>query len=177
MDWITIAKDVGVPALFAALIVIWGNRRLSMLTAELKRHEIRFSKLHERRAEVIDGLFKKLVDVRAGHDYLYEQLAKDPPKEGISNDLNKLAGLLDQFRIFFERNALYLDESFAVSVPNFAESVRVSIVALLGQLKGDGEEIDRIQVKKLRDEIERMEKQIATQMRRLLGVEEGENDG
>lgn len=89
---------------------------IERLRVDLRRnafeHETRFSKLHERRVQAIDGLYKRLVRTIAA---FYPLMTRGNGEE--SGEIKQKAGEAGQeFTTFFGENRLYLDAELAQDV-------------------------------------------------------------
>lgn len=96
------------------------KHELQLVTVE---HQIRFSKLHEKRAEVIANLYGLLVEAYwATRSFVATaELASEPPKrEKYGAALNKTA----EFYQFFDKNRIYLPEAVCGLLGEFVRNMR-----------------------------------------------------
>ena len=85
-------------------------------------HQIRFSKLHERRAEIIADLYSKAVELhRRASTFvrLYQSLDEDKNKEN-TKDLWKAA---DEFRNYFDKHRIYFNKDTCTTIDSFNEAL------------------------------------------------------
>jgi hypothetical protein len=90
-------------------------------------HQVRFSRLHEKRASVIAELYGYLVDALWDAETFLspiEWAGKDDKKEKYDQAANKL---LDLYR-YFERNRIYLPEAICASLENLIRNVRGQMI-------------------------------------------------
>ncbi len=79
------------------------------LNIEAVTHEIRFSKLHNRRAEIIDELFKKIVAFDASATVLMVEFDMDDPEE-LREKADKFIDIYYDFHQYAEQNEIYFSE-------------------------------------------------------------------
>lgn len=90
-------------------------------------HQVRFSKLHERRAEVIANLYALLVEAQwAGQSFVsIAEWAGEPPKhEKYSMAMNKFA----EFFREFDKNRIFLPESVCLQLDEFLQGMRKRVI-------------------------------------------------
>lgn len=106
------------------------ERLKTALQVNAAEHQIRFSKMHERQADVIAEVYKLLVQAqRDGLQYIY-QLGKVPPeKEGAEppaiQSLRTLDGYLDTHRIYLSEKTCNLLENISEKLRGPAVHARV----------------------------------------------------
>lgn len=102
-------KDIGA---FMANLQTESQREMAHLKSTLElaafEYQIRFSRLHEKRAEIIENLYGNVVDLhKAVSDFVRQFLgADDPTKE---KKLQLLWNTVDDFLEYFEKHAIYFD--------------------------------------------------------------------
>jgi hypothetical protein len=145
MDWSDIAKTVGTSGVIVAAITylaksLWGHwltsdlekhraslrleneTKIEQLKAELSRvaleHEVKFSRVHDRRAEVIADIYKRLYHVvrdfkslTAMMEFSGEPSKEEKRKTAIAS-YNNLAPFFCENRIYLEEEVCKLMESF-----------------------------------------------------------------
>ena len=90
-------------------------------------HQVRFSRLHERRAEVIAELYSLLVEAQlASHRFVSTgDYAGDPPKrEKYATAMNKAA----DFYRYFDKNRIYLPEKLCDKLETFNKNMRSRVM-------------------------------------------------
>lgn len=90
-------------------------------------HQVRFSKLHERRAEVITSLYGLLVEAQwAGQSFVsVVEWVGEPPKE------QKYAAAMNKFAEFFrefDKNRIFLPESVCRQLDDFLHNMRKRVI-------------------------------------------------
>ena len=91
-------------------------------------HQVRFSKLHERRAEVIAELYGLLVEAKwAAQSFVsVAEWQGEPPKaEKYVTAMNKAA---DFFR-YFDKNRIYLPEELCAQLEKFNADMRTRVIS------------------------------------------------
>jgi len=91
-------------------------------------HQVRFSKLHERRAEVIASLYGLLVEVQwAGQSLVaMAEFGGEPPKaEKYVTAMNKSA----EFFREFDKNRIFLPESVCQQIEEFVRGMRTRVIS------------------------------------------------
>jgi DNA primase large subunit len=97
---------------------------LQMATLE---HQVRFSKLHEKRAEVIAEVYGLLVELhRLGEWFALNDAFSDAPRHSESFENVSAAGR--KLFLFVQMNRLYLPESVCTSVETFAQAVTKEVL-------------------------------------------------
>jgi len=90
-------------------------------------HQVRFSKLHERRAEVIASLYALLVEAQwAGQSFVsVAEWAGEPPKqEKYTTAMNKFA----EFFRAFDKNRIFLPEAVCQQLDEFLQGMRGRVI-------------------------------------------------
>jgi hypothetical protein len=96
---------------------------LQMATLE---HQVRFSKLHEKRAEVIAKVYMRLVELQSvAHRFAVNDAFTDSSRSREAFDKVTKAGHI-LFR-FVQMNRLYLPESICSSVERFAHEIKKEV--------------------------------------------------
>ena len=90
-------------------------------------HQVRFSKLHEKRGEVIAELYKRLVEAFWASQRFASPMewAGEPTK---AENYVEAAESLRQFFIYFEVNRVYLPESICTQLDRFIADVRSPVI-------------------------------------------------
>ncbi len=111
-----------------------GEVELEKLRAALKieavTHEITFSKLHNRRAEIIEELFKKLVAFDDSASSLMVEFDMDDSEE-LREKADKFIDIYHDFQKYAEQNQIYFSEELckliaALHSEVFDQSIRVT---------------------------------------------------
>lgn len=100
------------------------KHQLQMVAHE---HQVRFTKLHERRADVIANLYALLAEAQwAGHSFVaLMQWAGEPPlNEKYSIAMNKFA----EFYREFDRNRIFLPENICQQLDAFLQGMRKRVI-------------------------------------------------
>jgi len=90
-------------------------------------HQVRFSKLHERRAEVVAEVYALLVEAQwASQSFVsIVEWAGEPPKhEKYVTAMNKAA----EFYRFFDKNRIYLPQSLCDLLEQFINKIRSEVI-------------------------------------------------
>ena len=100
------------------------KHQLQMVAHE---HQVRFSKLHERRAEVITNLYALLVEAQwAGQSFVsVVEWGGEPPKEEkYTTAMNKFA----EFFREFDKNRIFLPEAVCQQLDDFLQGMRKRVI-------------------------------------------------
>jgi hypothetical protein len=115
------------------------TRDIEAFKAELQKiaveHQVRFSKLHAERAEVIAKLYESLVTVFSeGHIFV---LTGGYPGQGQLGRYNEMAHKIQDFCSYADTHRIYLPESLCKLVDEFVEVLRRAIipVGVYGQIE------------------------------------------
>jgi hypothetical protein len=121
IDWTQVLTNVGVSTaaiaavawLLKAIVTQQLAKDIEHVKHELKIEEqiasIRFSKLHERRAEVIHEIYKRVIRIRSACAHVIDRENTDAKED----EFNVVAGIFEEVvktHIYFGENALYLPE-------------------------------------------------------------------
>lgn len=107
------------------------RKAIESLRSELRRtaveHEVRFSRLHQRRAEVIERLYKLLVVA------LWDTETAASPLEWVDNPGKRQQGIdaqnsIARFFRFFDKNRLFLPESLCQVIEAFTSELRKPLI-------------------------------------------------
>jgi hypothetical protein len=124
-----LARDV---EKFKALLQANADMEIEKLKNSLQmvahEHQVRFSKLHEKRAEVIADLHARLVDAeRDGSRFItVEAWDDDTRREAYNATHKKIVGLY----YFVEKNRIYLPEPVCELLASFVEEVRKGMIGM-----------------------------------------------
>lgn len=178
-DWLPLI-GIGVSGtvtLIVAALNIWLFKRQERLKREMDKtayeYQVRFSKLHEKRAEVIEHLWRQLSEV----DTLIGLLVSVSQLEGRLTEGDVMARLAEQYSELVEylrANGIYLNERLYAEIDSFCADVFKE----LGQFRGM---LDKEMLKQMHDQIprptpearqriKRMVDELTSQFRALLGV-------
>jgi hypothetical protein len=92
-------------------------------------HQVRFSNLHAKRAEVIAEIYTQMVDAEQyGQRFVYvEGYAGDSKRQEAYFETHKK---LVEFYFFVEKRRIYLPEQICARLKTFADTVRKSVIAI-----------------------------------------------
>jgi len=154
------------------------TQELERLRSDLRKvafeSEVRFSKLHEKRAEIIAELYSKLVVyVRSGENYLY----------GGHHD-KKYEAYIESFKdltVFLERSEIYFSDSLCKGLSDFVFKVKQHtdekfvMQGYTPQTPAEIEESKKMlksRWKAITEELPLLKKQLTDEFRSLLGVQQ-----
>jgi hypothetical protein len=150
---------------------------LQMVAVE---HQVRFSKLHEKHAEVIAELYKRLVDVYwRGRTLIINSESNGTP--GQREEFTNLQKEMGELFMFIERHRIYLPDSICTMLDNFAGYVRgnVRAVGIFGHFEHPSEEILQLRhdaflqaYDEFESDIPAARRALEIEFRKMLGVEE-----
>jgi hypothetical protein len=177
----------------AALLLVLGVLGRSLLNSALNKdlekfkgqlqlaaieHEIRFSKLHEKRARVIAQLYKLLVKATWEAESFttpMEWAGEPDKKEKYVTAQNAIAAY---FR-FFDQHRVFLSPSLCTQLENFAKEVRGPVISfgvwvrhdhLSGKPAEDKNNAWDAAWKKVKDDVPKLRASIEAEFRSLLGA-------
>jgi hypothetical protein len=103
-------------------------------------HQIRFSKLHEKRAEVIAELYKRLVDVYL-HGRQFVLTSENNPTPQQQAEFDKTGREVFDLSIFIEKHRIYLSDSVCALLDKFVSDAGKSVNAagIFGRFKNPTE--------------------------------------
>ena len=126
--WQALLVAFGGNAALLLVIAFLGRSLVSnFLSKDLERFKIRFSKLHEKRAEVLAELYKLLVAAVWATDSFATplELAGEPDKKVKFQEAMK--AITEYFR-FFDQHRIYLPAALCASLEDFAKKLRVPTI-------------------------------------------------
>jgi len=91
-------------------------------------HEVRFSKMHEKRGEVIEALYKKLTHV-FWHGQRFVLTSENNPSDYQKEEFAKMRNELTETFTFIEEHRIYLPESVCALVDKHLGQVRRTVFA------------------------------------------------
>jgi len=104
-----------------------GDASIEQLKSRLQQaaleHQVRFSKLHEKRAQVIDDVYQLLVDLQTGYAQflLVDRYEHDPEK--LLEGRNKINKSMVDAAIVIEKHRIYLPKDVCASLKAFVENM------------------------------------------------------
>lgn len=153
---------------------------LTKFKSELERsafeHQVRFSQLHEKRADIIADLFGVIVDLHSSVDnfilFLPAATADDSDK-----NLKSLHNAVDKFKLTFEKNRIYFNKETCELIDSFNESMSKPVSELVMHIDISGYQnwdvLGKVWMaaqEKLYAEIEDIKEELEMEFRQLLGV-------
>ncbi len=162
------------------------DQQLELLRKQLEQtaleHQVRFTKLHEKRAEVIAELYKRLVQAERSINSLIDNLSlikdlQSGQKELILEEDEKTARESgQQFSDYFDENQVYLDERLCIQIEKFNFGLKKIYISFLRDKirgrEGDQGETQEPEVDwgALKKNIPPIRTEIEQQFRKMLGV-------
>ena len=143
-------------------------------------HQVTFSKLHERRAEVVAEAYALLVEAHwASQSFVSEvEWAGEPPKqEKYFTAMNKAA----EFYRYFDKNRIYLPQSLCEQLETFIRSMRREVIGFgVYTSKEDSHLLDHVLEKKYAawtkaaayfdDEVPKAKASLEAELRKIIGA-------
>ncbi len=147
------------------------SKDIENFKTSLREHEIRFSSLHEKRAEVIAELYSHMIDCIESIDLLYPSWA---PIRFLQDQKEILKIAYDSSRkliLYFDKNRIYFGEEIVAIIENFAKELRehVFIYELYNIDEESKAKLDDA-MKKVKEQIPQAMKVIEAEFRVILGV-------
>jgi hypothetical protein len=179
-----------------SIIERWLVRSLEKYKAELQlaafEHQTRFTKLHEKRAEVIAELYKRLVQIQYSLRRLahFIRSATSNQSQYAEKETTITQSSLNEFKIYFEGHRLYFTEGLCGTVEKFHAESLVTLIELLSaetskmllsQSPSESPSESRFQeqytetIRKALDRVEQqvpsLKREIEKEFRKMLGVD------
>ena len=105
------------------------ERLKSSLQMTAVEHQVRFSRLHGRRAEVIAELYKCLVDVFwAGQQFVLT--GASPAEQGQREEYNKTIEIIRAFALFVDAHRIYLPEQICALLEEFLDEMKRAVIPI-----------------------------------------------
>jgi len=148
IDWTALLTSLGISGIFLStlawllktIITHQLAKDVEKFKRELQFEQIRFSRLHERRAEVIHELYKKIIHLRRLF-HLLKTENQDLKDIEDSRAANEIFEALIQMNFYFGENALYFPQAIRDKYSEvFTKGIQKPIVAI-----GMMDEIDTFQ--------------------------------
>lgn len=185
MDIQRLAETLGIGAFVIAALTyllrsIWGqmlSRDLEKFKTALRtaafEQETRFARLHERRAEVIAELYKRLV---WAHSSLGEMVSilQSGGEEERKKGVEKAGEHTSYFLVYFHENDIYFDQSLCTAIENLEGKFRSTwfdFTVFPDRKPASGKEWHAIW-KNFTQEVPPLKREIQKRFRKLLGVED-----
>ena len=156
IDWTALLTSLGISGIFLSTLA-WLLKTIithqlandvEKFKRELQFEQIRFSRLHERRAEVIHELYKKIIHLRRLF-HLLKTENQDLKDIEDSRAANEIFEALIQMNFYFGENALYFPQAIRDKYSEvFTKGIQKPIVAI-----GMMDEIDTFQKLKPEDRV------------------------
>lgn len=123
------------------------SHQLGLLAEQVKNslrmvaleHEVRFSKLHEKRAEVIDELWQRLVAAQRESERFVSVEGYDTDNATREEAWRSTEQTFREVYLFIEKRRIYLSEPVCASLGTFLDNMRRHVirVSVYGSLQGD----------------------------------------
>jgi hypothetical protein len=155
------------------------ERLKSSLQMVATEHQVKFSKLHETRAEVIRDLYSKITDVNLQGE-LFVITAENNPTPYKEREFTELREKLKDVYVFTERHSIYLPESVCVLLDKHLGQLRSNVYSagIFGRIANPNEHTSEQSYKAFTKAYEDFETGIPTmrkllvkEFRKMLGVE------
>jgi hypothetical protein len=147
------------------------SKDVETFKSSLREHEIRFSRLHEKRAEVIAELYSHLTDSVESIDLLYPSWAPI----NLLHDEKKLIQMAHDksYKLisYFDKNRIYFSEELVALIDIFAKDLREHVFRFELFKLDEKEKVNFDQaMKNVKEQIPQAMKVIEAEFRILLGV-------
>jgi hypothetical protein len=159
------------------------ERSLEELKTSLKiiafEHEIRFSRLHDKRAKIIAELYTRLVGlVHAAEQFV--SLFQNPQGPNKLDLFKIVMDEMEKFMPYFEKNRIFLDDSLCGKVDKFLDVLTKPVYQFLGAIAPEEESnVDNTREKlglwfaawnSVKDDVAMARKELECEFRNILGV-------
>ncbi|WP_204150424.1 hypothetical protein [Leptolyngbya sp. CCY15150] len=143
------------------------------LNIEALKHQIRFSKLQERRVSVIEETYKRIVSLEKSSAYLTTE-ARTEDYVYLKDKADKFIDEFFEFNSFFESHAIYFPENIANKIKDFNDLIfNLSINIVYHSSPKSIEnfiEAFRKEEKSFKSRNQEIRRYIESEFRKLLGV-------
>jgi len=103
---------------------LWSQRLLedhrAILEQSINEHQIKFSRVFERQAEIISELYTQLQDLNERIDHLHAYTQIDYKKQG-SVKCTEFYAAVSKTEAFFRRSRIYFSKNLAGEIENFLD--------------------------------------------------------
>jgi hypothetical protein len=117
------------------------ERLKSSLQIVAMEHQVRFTKLHEKRAEIIADLYKKLIDLHRHAEYfvMTRENNSDPAKD---KEFREIQQEMADFQKFYQEHQIYLPLDVCTSLENLLSEITGNVWAagIFGRIEHPGEQ-------------------------------------
>lgn len=155
------------------------ERLRSSLQIVAIEHQVRFTKLHEKRAEIIAELYEKLVDLHR-HGEFFVVTRENNPDPAKEEEFRKMQKELAEFWRFYERHQIYLPSEICAALEELQHEIRGNVWAagIFGRIHNPNEHV--LQQSQdaftkgyaaFEEKIPAARKALENEFRRMLGVE------
>lgn len=174
-----LSKDV---EKFKSSLQIESQLELANLKASLEskafEHQVRFSRLHERRAEIVGQLFAKIVALnKASSDFVrwFQNAGEIEKKDRLKN----LWKTVDDFSVYFEKHSIYFEREVCEIILSFKDKLSIActmLVSFVQEREAVELNYDQIYIewdkamKMMEQEVPVIKDALADSFRELLGV-------
>lgn len=101
------------------------ERLKSSLQMVAYEHQVRFSNLHAKRAEVIAEIYAQMVEVEQhGKRFVYVNVFDETRQQAYSETMGRLV----EFFFFLEKRRIYLPENICTLMQKFVDSIRKHVI-------------------------------------------------
>lgn len=164
----------GLAAIYTAVRFRSIEQYRARLRAEGYEHEVRFARLHERRLEKIDDLYRKLVDAERAFGFWRHplQLAGEPTMD----EKGAAAAAANAFRQTFVYSRIWLDEDLVQRIGELDRELFVQFINLTTYRQDDPRtQAEHMKLwqpawKKMESEVPKLREAIEHRFREMLGV-------
>ena len=144
-------------------------------------HQVRFTKLHEKRAEIIADLYKRLIDLHR-HAEFFVVTRENNPDPAKDEEFRKLQQEMADFRKFYEQHQIYLPLGLCTALEGLVGQITGNVWAagIFGRIQYPNERV--LQQSEdaftkgyaaFEEKIPAARKALESEFRKILGVENG----
>jgi len=148
------------------------ERFKSTLAMTAYEHQVRFSRLHEKRAKVIEETYTNLVDLYDVSIRFLDRFAYNQ-KEAATAIVQNVLKAMSRFMTHFERHRIYFDSEVSEKIIRLNEAISDALNVPLGDAMGAphiGECLSSDFIKEMKDKIPPIKADLEEAFREILGV-------
>jgi hypothetical protein len=155
------------------------ERLKSSLQIVATEHQVRFTKLHERRAEIIADLYKKLIDLHR-HAEFFVVTRENNPDPAKDAEFRKLQQEMGDFQKFYQEHQIYLPLDVCTSLEGLVGEITGNVwtAGIFGRIEYPNEPVLRQSEDAFTkgyaafgEKIPAARKSLENEFRKMLGVE------
>lgn len=183
--WAALINVIGI-GVAGLILKMYLDRQSEMFRHTLDRtafeHQTRFAKMHEKRAEVITEVYRRLAETHRTFVALVNPYGHggEPPKEHMAETTRET---LNDFIVYLDNNRVFLDQRLCEQIDEFVRQLKTTYYGfqhsqdLRRSIRDSEKGIDCWDeaLKQMEEQVPSLRRAIETEFRRLIGVTSGQD--